>query len=235
MPLDPVTATPAIPSGVIEATPTINPDGGVAVHITGGSTISTGDSAADASLAAIQALISGGHLSVADATAAGYDSTTATATAALAAIISGGKLQVTDSALSAAAPTPAAYAALYASETLPAAGAYDAALSGGSAGIAVPLGTVGDQTRAVSIVCIYTQGTSGGQAAVIIEEYDGNEWGQVPEPIGQTFTGYNLGSGTGVYIIHMQLDAGMTRIGLRCAEVGVPGTPGTMVAHAVFG
>jgi hypothetical protein len=138
-------------------------------------------------------------------------------------------------ALVGTAAAPAAPASLVSGNTLPGSGAYETAPSGSSAGVAIPVGTVAKPTRGATITTSYTQGTSGGAMAVKVYQYDGSLWGQIASPVDQSYNGDQLGSGTGVYELAVELKYGAARIMVCGAEIGVTGTPGTYSAEVVFG
>ena len=164
--------------------------------------------------------------------------TTATNTSTLAGAVTAGKVQVTDSALSAAAPTPGAPTTITASVTLPASGVMETAPSGGSAGVAVPAGTVGNPTRGGTVIVLYTQGAANGEEAGLVWGWDGAEWVIIMGPgdpyVDAVYSGIPLGVGTGNYSLPFENKNGFTRIAYTGQEKGVTATPGTHVVKVVF-
>lgn len=143
-----------------------------------------------------------------------------------------------DSALSGAAPAPGAPTTITASVTLPAAGAMETAPSGSSAGVAVPVGTVGNPTRGGTVIVLYTQGAGGGEEAGLVWGWDGAEWVIIMGPgdpyVDAVYSGIPLGVGTGNYSLPFENKNGFTRIAYTGQEKGVTATPGTHVVKVVF-
>lgn len=116
--------------------------------------------------------------------------------------------------------------------TLPAAGAYEAAPSDGSC-TAIPAGS-----RRATIYISYTRGAANGQAAHKLYVSNGTEVAQCMS-IDGTYNGINGAPSTSssaiLYTIPVDLIGGETKIGMASAEVGVTGTPGTYYATVTFG
>jgi hypothetical protein len=137
-----------------------------------------------------------------------------------------------EESLSVCRPEPVPAVALKAVATLAGAGAYDADPAVGDC-VAIPAGVL-----KATIMISYTRAAANGQAAHKVFLSDGTSVGQALSPDG-SYNGVvgrlSTSASAIVYTISVDVSGGSTKLGIASAEVGVTGSPGSVVSSVTFG